>query len=157
MRIIIATILLLIFISCKSTNKISTSSQKAAAIENKMNFHFNKESTIQNIFNLAKKENKLIFIYAYADWSLPCQIMNAEVFENNEVSIFMKENFINYKVDLENINGILFKEKYQILGFPTLLIIDQNATIKERNDGALNYSRLLKMCRRTLLNTNAQR
>jgi len=49
----------------------------------------------------SKKENKVILIsigYSACHW---CHVMEKESFENEEVALFMNENFINIKVDRE--------------------------------------------------------
>ena len=50
---------------------------------------------------LAKKENKLIFLsvgYSTCYW---CHVMEREVFSNSEIAEMMNENFINIKIDRE--------------------------------------------------------
>jgi len=54
-----------------------------------------------NAFNIAKKENKPIFLsigYSTCHW---CHVMEHESFENYEVAELMNEAFINIKVDRE--------------------------------------------------------
>ena len=52
-------------------------------------------------FELAKKENKLIFLsigYSSCHW---CHVMERESFENEEIAKLLNENFISIKVDKE--------------------------------------------------------
>ena len=54
-----------------------------------------------DIFSLAKKENKLILIsigYSACHW---CHVMEHECFEDETVAAYMNEHFINIKVDRE--------------------------------------------------------
>ena len=55
----------------------------------------------QDAFDLAKKENKPIFLsigYSACHW---CHVMAHECFEDEDVAKLMNENFINIKVDKE--------------------------------------------------------
>ena len=54
-----------------------------------------------DVFSLAKKENKLILIsigYSACHW---CHVMEHECFEDEAVAAYMNEHFINIKVDRE--------------------------------------------------------
>lgn len=53
------------------------------------------------VWEMAKKENKLVLIsigYSSCHW---CHVMEEETFENDSVARYMNENFINVKVDRE--------------------------------------------------------
>ena len=53
------------------------------------------------VFERAKKENKLVLVsigYSACHW---CHVMEHESFENEEVAVIMNEHFINVKVDRE--------------------------------------------------------
>ena len=52
-------------------------------------------------FNLAKDENKMIFVsvgYSACHW---CHVMRHESFENDGVAKILNENFVSIKVDRE--------------------------------------------------------
>lgn len=77
-------------------------------------------------FELAKKENKAIFIsigYSSCHW---CHVMEENVFENEECAKILNENFISIKVDREERPDIdkYYQEVHQLLnrragGWPT--------------------------------------
>jgi len=77
-------------------------------------------------FKKAEKENKAIFIsigYSSCHW---CHVMEEKVFENEECSKILNENFISIKVDREERPDIdkYYQEVYQLLnnrsgGWPT--------------------------------------
>ena len=55
----------------------------------------------EEAFDLAKKEDKLIFLsvgYSTCHW---CHVMERESFENEEIAKVMNEHFVNIKVDRE--------------------------------------------------------
>ena len=51
----------------------------------------------------AKKEHKLIFVDAYAEWCGPCKRMAKEVFTQKELGDFFNKYFINVKMDMEKV------------------------------------------------------
>mgnify|MGYP000857323607 CR=1 FL=1 len=49
----------------------------------------------KEILELAKKEDKPIFVDCYAVWCGPCKVMDAEVFTQPQVGDYFNSNFIN--------------------------------------------------------------
>jgi thiol-disulfide isomerase/thioredoxin len=84
----------------------------------------------------AKKENKLIFVDAFATWCGPCKWMAANVFTNDTVGKFYNSNFINYTIDVEKGEGIAFAKEYAIKAMPTLLFINDKGEVVHRALGS---------------------
>ena len=59
------------------------------------------EGTFEEALQLAKKENKLIFMDCYGPWCGPCAQMVRLIFPLKEVGDFYNEHFINMKRDME--------------------------------------------------------
>ena len=68
-------------------------------------FHGSWEEALEE----AKKQEKVIFIDAFATWCGPCKRMAREVFPNEKVGEFYNRHFINMKLDMEKL--ILFSVK----------------------------------------------
>jgi thioredoxin-related protein len=72
----------------------------------------------------AKKENKLVFIDAYASWCGPCKLMVKNIFPLKTVGDYYNGHFINAKIDMEKGEGIGLAKKYNVKAFPTYLFIN---------------------------------
>jgi thioredoxin-related protein len=82
------------------------------------------EGNFKSLLAKAKKENKLIFIDAYAVWCGPCKLMVKNIFPLKPVGDYYNANFINAKIDMEKGEGIDLAKKYNVKAFPTYLFIN---------------------------------
>ncbi len=83
----------------------------------------------EEALELAKQQEKIIFVDAYAVWCGPCKRMAKTVFTDPEVGAFYNEHFINMKLDMEQGEGLKFREKYPVSAFPTLFYIDYTGEV----------------------------
>ena len=77
----------------------------------------------------AEKQQKVIFVDAYAAWCGPCKRMAKNVFPLKDVGDFYNKNFINVKLDYEKKEADAFRKKYTVSAFPTLYWIDFDGSI----------------------------
>jgi thiol:disulfide interchange protein len=91
----------------------------------------------------AKKENKLIFLDAYAVWCGPCKMMDRTTFKDEEVGKVFNKNFINLKIDMEKGEGPAIARKYQVRAYPTMMLINGDGKVEKRILGAVADTRLL--------------
>lgn len=83
----------------------------------------------------AKAENKMIMVDAYTYWCGPCKVMDKNYFHNNqEVADVINKYFVPYKIECEHDFGIVFSQKFKVMGFPTMLFFN--------TDGQLLYRRM---------------
>ncbi|MBD3636869.1 MAG: DUF255 domain-containing protein [Crocinitomicaceae bacterium] len=76
------------------------------------------------------KEDKLIFLDAYASWCGPCKLMSRNTFTDSRVGSFFNANFINYKMDMEkHPEGPRLSKKYALKAYPTLYFVDENENV----------------------------
>lgn len=92
----------------------------------------------------AEKENKLIFLDAYARWCGPCRSMDKNVFTNKEVGDYYNKNFINMKVDWETDLGSQLHKKYPIRAYPSMMFISGKGKRVTYTEGYLDAKSLLK-------------
>lgn len=83
----------------------------------------------------AKKQNKPVFLDAYADWCRPCKEMDRDVFSQQRVGDFYNENFINVKLDIEEGEGKELSDKYKVMEIPTYLYFKPDGELKHRTIG----------------------
>jgi len=82
-----------------------------------------------------KKENKLVFIDAYAVWCGPCKLMVKNIFPLKPVGDYYNANFVNAKIDMEKGEGIDLAKKYNVKVFPTYLFINGDGEEVHRTIG----------------------
>lgn len=93
------------------------------------------EGNFASILAKAKKENKLVFVDAYASWCGPCKLMVKNIFPLKNVGDYYNSHFINAKIDMEKGEGIELAKKYNVKAFPTYLFIDGNGEAVHRTLG----------------------
>ncbi len=93
------------------------------------------DTNFSAILAKAKKENKLVFIDAYASWCGPCKLMVKNVFPQKAVGDYYNSHFVNAKIDMEKGEGIELAKKYNVKAFPTYLFVDGNGEVVHRTLG----------------------
>ena len=119
MRLIVAVIALLFFVTLSHAQGIEFF-----------------EGSWEEALAEAQKQDKIIFVDAYAVWCGPCKRMSREVFTDEAVGSFYNKNFINVKMDMEKGEGLTFGKKYPVSAYPTLFYIDYSGEIVQRVRGA---------------------
>lgn len=96
------------------------------------------QSKWQEAFELAKKEQKAVFVDAYAEWCGPCKRMARNVFTDAKVADFYNANFVNLKLDMEKPENASFRQKYPVSAYPTLYFIDYNGEVITKKVGGMD-------------------
>lgn len=151
-KVIIAALSLMCFAACKS-NK--TMQQDALNYDETTAFNFITDASLSTVVDKAKLEGKLVFIDIYTDWCLPCQIMNEEVFTDENLGEYFNTNFISYKVNAEKGHGPDIATIYNVQGYPTLLFVDERGRVLEQKGGLAFHSELKGMAQSSIEKYNA--
>lgn len=93
----------------------------------------------------AKEEGKPIFVDAYAVWCGPCKRMAKQVFTTPEAGEFYNANFVNMKLNMEQGEGLKFRQKYPVSAFPTLYYIGADGTVLHKLKGAQQLEDFIKI------------
>jgi len=145
MKGLMISIVFLVFLSssCKSPQAVATENE--VSIENKFAFDFVNANSLEPVLDKAGKEGKLVFLDIYTTWCLPCKMMEDDVFTHQPTADIINENFISYKVDAEEDNGINLAFIYDIKSYPTLLFLDPDGNVLERKDGAAYHTEIIAL------------
>ncbi|MCS3870718.1 thiol:disulfide interchange protein [Chryseobacterium ginsenosidimutans] len=104
------------------------------------------DTNFKAVLAKAKKENKLVFIDAYASWCGPCKLMVKNVFPQKPVGDYYNAHFVNAKIDMEKGEGVDLAKKYNVKAFPTYLFVDGNGEVVHRNFRICGRKRLHPVC-----------
>lgn len=80
----------------------------------------------------ATKEEKLVFVDAYAKWCGPCKRMAKNVFTHSAVGDYYNANFINMKLDMEESESREFKKSFRPSAYPTLFFINGDGELVKK-------------------------
>jgi thioredoxin 1 len=135
----LALFLLLISVSFTA---FSNGAEKASATEKAAGIMFH-EGTWAEALELAKSENKPIFLDVYATWCGPCKRLKKNTFSDQEVGDFFNAAFINVAVDGENGEGLELARKYGVNAYPSLIFIDEDGQVISYTKGYHNAKQFL--------------
>lgn len=107
---------------------------------------FGKQSFTKTL-EQAKKENKLIFLDAFASWCGPCKLLDKNVFPKKEVGDYFNANFLNLHIDMEKGEGIEIAKKYSIYSYPTLLFINGDGKVVYKAAGYMSPQELISIAK----------
>lgn len=111
--------------------------------------------SLEEAKKIAAKENKIIFIDAYADWCGPCKWMSANTFPDSEVGVYFNQQFISLQIDMESEIGLEFDLEYGVDSYPTLLFLNSKGEVIKRHSGALDALEFLSLGKRVIDPTSA--
>lgn len=140
--VLVALTFVMLTMSCGSKSKVVKN-----RVINNIEFVSNIDYTLTEVIEMAAAQDKKVFVDFYADWCLPCKILDEEVFSQKPVYSYFNKNFINYKVDIEKANGANLKLMYGAEELPTLLFLNEKGSVVNRNDGELSVSYIMSMAR----------
>ena len=92
---------------------------------------------------LAKAENKLIFLDVFATWCGPCKKMKAKTFTDKDVGEFFNSNFINVSMDGDTKEGSRIADQFKVQGYPSLIFVNGDGKV-------VNQSQILQFGKQAL-------
>jgi thiol:disulfide interchange protein len=102
------------------------------------------QGTWKEALDKSKLENKPIFLDIYASWCGPCKTLKRNTFSDEKVGSFFNEHFINVAVDGEQGDGLVLVSKYNIRGYPSLLMVDSVGQVLHSAMGYHSPKELIK-------------
>ncbi len=104
----------------------------------------------QEAIEMAKEENKLLFVDSYTEWCGPCKRMAKQEFVKADVGAIYNENFINLKLDMESKNGRTFDSSYPVSAYPTMFFLDGEGKVVKKVKGGKKGDGLISMAKMVL-------
>ncbi|MNK19606.1 thiol:disulfide interchange protein precursor [compost metagenome] len=108
---------------------------------------FLENPTWTTVLEKAKKENKIIFLDAYATWCGPCKQMDQETYTNQAVADFYNANFINVKYDMEKGEGAMLADRYYVSAYPNLVFINPDGVLLHKGVGFIAANEFLALAK----------
>lgn len=108
------------------------------------------ENAWQQALDLAKKQNKYVFVDAYAVWCGPCKMLKRSTFKDKEAAAFFNRNFINVAMDMEKGIGPSLAQQWQLQAYPTLLIFNPQGKLVLYSVGFIQAPDLLRFGKQAL-------
>ncbi|MCW5908042.1 MAG: DUF255 domain-containing protein [Chitinophagales bacterium] len=105
---------------------------------------FQHDKTFKEILDMAKAQDKIIFMDCYTAWCGPCKRLAAQVFPDSAVGVYFNEHFINSKFDMEKGEGPEIASRYGIRAYPTLLWLDSKGEVVHKIVGGLDAAGLIQ-------------
>lgn len=97
----------------------------------------------------AQEDHLPIFVEFYADWCIPCQVMEANVFSEDSVAKVLKQNFHPVRLNVDSSQEILcegkrltvqkcYSEQLKLQGIPTFVILNEKGVSMLSLSGAMS-------------------
>ncbi|CAA7391426.1 Thioredoxin [Chryseobacterium fistulae] len=105
------------------------------------------ETSFKDLIAKAKKENKIVFIDAYASWCGPCKLMEKNIFTQKSVGDYYNANFVNARFDMEKGEGREIAAKYGVRSYPSYLFLNGDGELISQNFGYMEEEMFLSMAK----------
>jgi len=112
--------------SCKTKYKAMLTS------EDGINF---KVTSLAQAKQLAKSENKPLFVFAHASWCPTCKQMEHEVLNQKALGDVYNKDVVNVAIDIESPDGRELNTQFPIRATPTLIFFTPDGSVVRKIEG----------------------
>lgn len=91
----------------------------------------------------AKKLNRPILVDVYADWCAACFELDEKTWPDEAVRAYVRSHYVAIRIDMDKIRPDLAK-RYQVIGYPTVLVLDSEGREIKRSLGYQSPRAMLK-------------
>lgn len=68
---------------------------------------------------------KPVLLRFYANWCMPCRVMDAKVWPDDSVEEFVNQNYIPLELNIDTPEAAALARKYGVRGVPTIITLDK--------------------------------
>ena len=112
-------------------------------------FAFSKVSFFQGSLNEAQRaaaiEGKLYFIDFYADYCLPCKLMDETTFMDEDLAAYIDENYVPLRLNIDAFDAYEVRSQHKVGPLPTIMIFNSAGELLETQEGSLTASAMHKL------------
>ncbi len=142
------------FFSCTSSFKWQSLNQSYGRVLD--DGKENDQQVYNDLLRKSRVYGKPIFIDFFIKSCRPCKMMDREVYTQKSVSRYLNENFLCYKIDGEDFDGMGIAQRYNVKGYPTMIYIDSDGKELSRLEGYADADRLTSSARSALMRYQQQ-
>ena len=116
--------------------------------------NFNEGKTFDELLQMAKEQNKPLFIDCYTEWCGPCKMMAQQEFPKKEAGDYFNSKFVCGTFDMEKGEGIELRKRYDVNAYPTFLMIRNDGELINRSTGACDITRFIGIIEKAMTTEN---
>lgn len=83
----------------------------------------------------AKAEKKLYFVDFDASYCASCRNMDESTYQDPALASYIEQNVVALRLDVQDFDGIMWSQKYEVEALPTMLIFDEQGKLVKRMVG----------------------
>ncbi len=102
-------------------------------------------------------EGKLYMVHFTANWCTPCKWMNSHTFTDDRVAQYLTEYYVPVKINVDDFDGIVIKQKNNVQFLPTLLIFNSAGEEVGRFEEAIGPSKLMMILEENNIPVNREK
>jgi len=104
----------------------------------------------------AISEKKLYFVDFDASYCATCRNMDESTYMDKNLADFMAKNVVALRVDVQDFDGVMWSQQYEVDALPTMLIFDQEGKLVKRLVGYKSAEQLMGEFKTAQLSSQAK-
>ncbi len=108
--------------------------------------HFEKLS-FEEALEMAREQDKYLFIDIMATWCGPCKMMERDVFTDAQVAQYMNANYIAIQIDVDDTEDGPLLQELRVESIPTLAFYSPDGVLAVKEEGSIGASAFLRLAK----------